>query len=110
MGVVGYGSATGYTECSSLPHTGRARETSPYRIGGSVMARSERPPLQRQLGRVQRRLLAQSILNALVWCWVVAILLAIAWFLLQPLLIHESPVWLRWTVGCGLAAMATVLG
>src|SRR5262249_29018719 len=56
----------------------------------------------------------QTVVNTLVWCWAGALLLGVAWFLVQPLLqprlFPEAPAWLRWAVAGGLVGTATVLG
>src|SRR5262249_29882701 len=49
--------------------------------GGERMARPPLPPLQRQLARVGRRLLLQTLLDALAWCWAGALGLSALWFL-----------------------------
>lgn len=73
------------------------------------MANAKGPLLHRQVARVHRRLVLQSILNALAWCWAGAGLLSVGWFLLQPHLIETPPEWLRWVVASGLAGAATLL-
>lgn len=73
------------------------------------MARSSVPPLTRQLARVRRRLLLQSLLIALAWGWGIALVLAAGWFLAEPYLWPDAAVWLRWTVAGGLVAIGTVL-
>jgi hypothetical protein len=74
------------------------------------MASAKLPPLQRQVGRVHRRLVLQSVLNTLVICWVGAILLAAGWFLLQPWVLEQPAAWLRWAVAGGLLALGTMVG
>ena len=73
------------------------------------MAKTGLSPLYKQLARVHRRLLVQSLLNALMWFWAGAILLAAVWFLLQPLVLEHPPQWLRWVVAGGLVGLGTVL-
>jgi len=73
------------------------------------MANASLSPLYRQLARVHRRLLLQSLVNTLIWFWVGAILLTAAWFLIQPLLLEQPPVWLRWVVAGGALGLATVV-
>src|SRR5262245_31172005 len=73
------------------------------------MAIAKLSPLHRQVARVQRRLLLQTFLNCLVWCYVGAILLSAGWFLVQPLLLDAPPDWLRWAVAGGLLAAGTFL-
>ncbi len=68
------------------------------------MARSTPPLLHRQIARVGRRLFAQTLLNALAWCWAAALLLTLAWFLVQPLA-FAAPEWLRWAVAGGALAV-----
>lgn len=74
------------------------------------MASAKVSLLHRQIARVHRRLVLQSLLNALAWCWAGAILLSAAWFLLQPLVMNAPPDWLRWTVAAGLVGTGTLLG
>src|SRR5438552_15864280 len=73
------------------------------------MAKANVSPLIRQLARVHRRLLVQSLINSLTWFWAGSILLATGWFVAQPLLIQPSPEWLLWTVAGGLVGLATIL-
>jgi len=65
--------------------------------------------MSRQLGRVNRRLFLQLFLNRLVWCWTVALSLALAWFLLQPFFFEKAAEWVRWSVAGGLLAIATLV-
>jgi hypothetical protein len=74
------------------------------------MASSKPSLLHRQVTRVHRRLLWQSLLNTLVWCWAAALLLAAAWFVAQPQVLDQPPAWLRWTVAGGLVGLATLVG
>ena len=73
------------------------------------MAKTSLSPLYKQLARVHRRLLWQSLVNSLVWFWAGSILLAAVWFLVQPLILEQPPVWLRWVVAGSLVGAATVL-
>ena len=73
------------------------------------MAATTPSHLHRQLARVSRRLFVQSLLDALVWCWAGAFLLAAAWCVVEPHVAAESPAWLRWVIAGGLAGTATVL-
>ena len=73
------------------------------------MASAKVSLLQRQVARVHRRLVLQTFLNSLVWCWAGAILLSAAWFLVQPYLIDGSPDWLRWTVAAALVGVSTLV-
>lgn len=72
------------------------------------MAPRRKNPIQRQVTRVWRRLLLRSQRDALIWCWTVGLLLSAAWFLLQPLLLPQSPVELRWICSGFLLGMSTV--
>jgi hypothetical protein len=45
----------------------------------------------------------------LVWCWTAAVVLSIAWFLIQPFLIDKPLVQLRWMVAGGFVGLATVV-
>jgi hypothetical protein len=73
------------------------------------MASAKVSLLHRQVARVHRRLVLQTFLNSLAWCWAGAILLSAGWFLLQPYVIEGSPDWLRWIVASGLVGASTVL-
>jgi len=73
------------------------------------MAKTILSPVQRQVARVSRRLFLQTAVDALVWCWTGALILAGGWFLLQPFVVHEAAPWLRWTVAGGALGLATVL-
>lgn len=72
------------------------------------MADSTPSHLHRQITRVSRRMFVQSLLDALIGCWVGALLLAAVWCLAEPHLLAAPP-WLRWAVAGGLAGGATVL-
>ncbi|MBL8796654.1 MAG: hypothetical protein JNM56_22320 [Planctomycetia bacterium] len=65
--------------------------------------------VDRQLGRVNRRLFLQVFLNRLVWCWTAALVLALVWFLLQPFLFPKAEEWVRWSVAGGLLALASLV-
>jgi hypothetical protein len=73
------------------------------------MSRPTDSPIQHKLARVHRRLFVQALLNGLVWCWSGAILLAILWFLVHPLVMERPPVWVSWAVVGGLLAAATAV-
>jgi hypothetical protein len=73
------------------------------------MAKATPSPLVRQLGQVRRRLFLRTLLNTLAVCWTGATLLAVGWFLLQPLLLEKPGDGLRWMVAGGLLATATGL-
>src|SRR5207245_4098409 len=77
--------------------------------GDAIMASAKVSLLQRQVVRVHRRLVLQTFLNLLAWCWAAAILLAAGWFLLQPYVIDAPPDWVRWTVAGGLVGASTLL-
>lgn len=73
------------------------------------MAAAALAVLHRQVARVRRRLILQSLTGYLVWAWSGALLLAVGWFLLQPYLLAAPPAWLRWAVAGGLVGLSTVL-
>jgi len=73
------------------------------------MASAKVSLLHRQVARVHRRLVLQTFLNLLAWCWAGAVLLAAGWFLLQPYLIDAPPGWLRWVIAAGLVGAGTLL-
>jgi hypothetical protein len=73
----------------------------------------QNPPslMARQIGRVNRRLFVQMFLNRLIRSWTAGLVLAVVWFLLEPLVLETPPTWLRWTVaGCSLAVATLVAG
>src|SRR5262245_58347705 len=65
--------------------------------------------VDRQVGRVRRRLFVGGLLCLLAWCWAGALALAAAWFLVQPYLLPEAPGPLRWYVVAGLLGAGTLL-
>jgi uncharacterized coiled-coil DUF342 family protein len=69
------------------------------------MTRPTLPPVEQQLRRVTRRLLVQTFLDRLVWCWTGALGLAGIWLLLGAWL-PEVGTWLDWA---GLMLLATCL-
>ena len=73
------------------------------------MAHSTVSPLQRQVARVRRRLLLQTLVRSLVWCWFGALTLTAVWFLVQPLLIDDNNplTWIRWAVLIGAMIVGT---
>jgi hypothetical protein len=73
------------------------------------MARPTATPLDRQLARARRRLIALALLHALAWGWVGALVLGAGWFLIQPYLVAEAPAGLRWYVLGGLAGAGTLV-
>lgn len=74
------------------------------------MSKRPLPPLHRQVGRVYRRLLIQTLANTLFMSLGVALLLATGWFLLQPLMLAEPAAWLRWMVAGSLVGLAALVG
>src|SRR5207248_10213741 len=77
--------------------------------GDAVIAITQVPLLHRQVARVHRRLVLQTFLNWLAWCWAGAVLAAAGWFLAQPYLIDAPPGWLRWAITGGLLCVGTLL-
>ncbi len=73
------------------------------------MPRTTPTPLDRQLGRVRRRLFVQTLLAALAWGWTATLALTALWFLAQPYLLADAPAALRWYV-LGSAVAAGTLG
>lgn len=72
------------------------------------MASAALTPLDRQLAKVSRRLLVQTFMDALVWYLAGALVLSAIWFVAQPFLIEEAPVWLRWAVAGGVAGVLSL--
>jgi len=62
--------------------------------------------VQRQVAAVQRRLFLQTLIRALAWSLFGSLIVAVVWFLIEPLLFRPPPGWLRWTVLGGLLAEA----
>src|ERR1043166_1762893 len=73
------------------------------------MARPTRSLLDRQVTRVRRRLVVQTLLNLGTLCWSTAFITSAAWFLVQPWLLTAAPPALRWGIAGGILAAATVL-
>lgn len=61
--------------------------------------------VDRSVRTAARRLVGQSLLDNLSLWLAVSTGLALAWFVVQPLLFGDPPVWLRWTVLAGLTAV-----
>jgi len=75
------------------------------------MARPPFSPVERQITRVSRRLLLQTFLDHLAWCWASALAATAAWFLVHPLFWGQPDAWVRWTVlGCALGVATAVAG
>ena len=74
------------------------------------MAKPVVSPLSRQVAKVRRRLIVQSLLNHLALFWAGAMLLSAGWFLAEPFAVAEPALWLRWAVAGGLFGLGTVLG
>jgi len=66
------------------------------------------PVLRKQVGRVGRRLFLQTLLDCLAWCWAVALVVSVCWFLAQPFLVASPPEWLRWAVAGGALGVCTL--
>jgi hypothetical protein len=73
------------------------------------MTRPAPSPVARQLRRVSRRLILQTLLDALAWFTAGALVVSAAWFVAQPYLLDSPPAWLRWTVAGGLGGGAILL-
>ena len=73
------------------------------------MAHSSATPLDRQVARVRRRLLLQTVLQMLVWCWLASLAGAVGWFLAEPYVLQDAAPPLRWTVAGSLLGAGAVL-
>jgi hypothetical protein len=73
------------------------------------MAQSNASELGRQLARARRRLVLGTLLAALAWSWVVALVLSVGWFVAQPYLFGGAPLWVRWAVVGGLTGAASLV-
>jgi hypothetical protein len=73
------------------------------------MPHTQLSPLQRQLGRVGRRLFWQKLVTTLLWSWAAALAATALWFVAQPHLIQDSSGWLRLGVAGGALAAASFL-
>ncbi len=66
--------------------------------------------LHRQVAAVRRRLILRTLIRALAWSWFAALVVAVVWFLIEPLLFQAPPGWLRWMVLCAAVAAGTAAG
>jgi hypothetical protein len=73
------------------------------------MAHSSATPLDRQVARVRRRLLLQTLLERLAGGWLGSLACAAGWFIAEPYLLPDAAAWLRWAVAGGLAGAGTLL-
>src|ERR1700724_941459 len=73
------------------------------------MSLSTASSVHRQVAAVRRRLFLQTLIRALAWSWFAALALSAVWFLVEPLLLHAPPPWLKWTVLAGAVAAATAV-
>jgi uncharacterized coiled-coil DUF342 family protein len=73
------------------------------------MASSVRSVLQRQVGRVSRRLFFQLLLDSLIWCWVGALALSAVWFLVQLYALRAPIDGSSWAVAGGLVGAGALL-
>jgi hypothetical protein len=73
------------------------------------MASSVPSVVQRQVARVSRRLFFRTFLDALVWCWVGALVVSAGWLLAQPYAVASPPWWLGWSVTAAALAVGTLL-
>lgn len=71
------------------------------------MARRKLPPVERQLQRVRRRLFLQISIDSLAVAWTGALVLAVAWSIVQPYVAAEASASTRWLVAAGVALLAT---
>lgn len=72
------------------------------------MLASPLAPVEKQVARVSRRLMVQTLLDSLVIAWAGALLLALLWFLAQPWVAGHNDETLRWSVAGSLFALATL--
>jgi hypothetical protein len=68
------------------------------------MVRPSKSPLECQVARVRRRLFAQTFLISLVWCGSAVLVLAAAWFVLQPHVVPSLQIGPRLAVAGGFLA------
>jgi hypothetical protein len=74
------------------------------------MARPTPPPLETRVRQARRRLFTQTLLNRLGLVWGCALALAVAWFLIEPILLPTANPSLKWAVLGGLAGVGTGAG
>ncbi len=60
--------------------------------------------LEQQIGKAHVRLFLRTFANMLVWCVSAGLIVSCAWFLVEPFVVPEAAVWLRWTVGGALVS------
>jgi hypothetical protein len=77
--------------------------------GAIAMASPTLVNMERQVKRVQRRLVLQQFVDAAVFAAAAALLVATCWFLVQPILVTNSDGSLRWLVAAALGVAATGL-
>src|SRR5262245_48994030 len=73
------------------------------------MAGSPVALLERQVGKVRRRLFLQHLVNGLIFAWLAACALFALWWLARPyVFVSAVPPWIDWTVGSVLFVLATI--
>src|SRR5262245_6422962 len=73
------------------------------------MVRAYSTPLESRVRQARRRLLTQSLLNRLGLAWGCALAVGLSWFLVEPLIQLNLPVWTKWAVLSGAAALGTII-
>src|SRR5437016_12747204 len=66
-------------------------------LEGPVMVDQARALVEKQVGRVQRRLFLQVTIHCVVLCWAIGLLAAMVWFLLRPFTFAEAGDAVRWS-------------
>ena len=73
------------------------------------MSKTKASVLHRQITRVSRRLFIQTLFAALFWSWAGTLLVAAAWFLLQPYWLASLAEWGRLGIPCAVLAVGSVV-
>jgi hypothetical protein len=73
------------------------------------MDRPATSPLEARVRQARRRLFTQSLLNRLGLAWGCALAIGLAWFVVEPVVVPEAPMYLKWAIVGGLAGVGTVV-
>ena len=66
--------------------------------------------VEKQVGRVRRRLFFQVLVESLVLCWALGLLLTTLWFVVRPFAFASQGETLRWSVPGVLLGLSTLIG
>jgi hypothetical protein len=72
------------------------------------MTEQARKLVEKQIGRVRRRLFLQVVFESLVVCMAIGLFTAMLWFLVRPLAFSDAGEAVRWSVAGGLLALSAI--